>query len=152
MGEVYGYRKAELQVAAASKHPKSNDKHTSDFAALQSQIDTYTKMVQDLTLTSPKKNAHQNRRTDRFSYNRQQITDPSHASSNLCFSCNSSDHIKRYCNLNGQGIISSDVKCQLCDQIGHSAASCMKLSENRTIPGVPGTAHREDGDIRCQAA
>ncbi|CAC5421425.1 unnamed protein product [Mytilus coruscus] len=42
MGEVYGYRKAELQVASASKHPKSNDKHTSDFAALQSQIDIPT--------------------------------------------------------------------------------------------------------------
>ncbi|CAC5420442.1 unnamed protein product [Mytilus coruscus] len=70
MGEACGYRKAELQVAAASKHPKSNDKLASDFAALQSQIDTLTKMVQDLTLTSSKENAQQNRRTDRFSYSR----------------------------------------------------------------------------------
>ncbi|VDI47531.1 Hypothetical predicted protein [Mytilus galloprovincialis] len=155
MGEAYGYRKAELQVAAASKQAKPSDKRDSEFASLQSQIDTLTKAVQNLTASKTDESTKQNRRTDRFAYSRQQATYPlrqqtvvsrqpppqatnsrqqatylPQATNNLCFNCNSPNHIKRYCNWNGQGVSSSDITCQLCDQIGHSAVNCKRLSGN----------------------
>ncbi|VDI02672.1 Hypothetical predicted protein [Mytilus galloprovincialis] len=76
MGEAYGYRKAELQVAAASKQAKPSDKRDSEFASLQSQIDTLTKAVQNLTASKTDESTKQNRRTDRFAYSRQQATYP----------------------------------------------------------------------------
>ncbi|VDI55297.1 Hypothetical predicted protein [Mytilus galloprovincialis] len=79
MGEAYGYRKAELQVAAASKQAKPSDKRDSEFASLQSQIDTLTKAVQNLTASKTDESTKQNRRTDRFAYSRQQATYPPQA-------------------------------------------------------------------------
>ncbi|CAG2248036.1 unnamed protein product [Mytilus edulis] len=79
MGEAYGYRKAELQVAAASKQAKPSDKRDSEFASLQSQIDTLTKAVQNLTASKTDESTKQNRRTDRFAYSRQQATNPPQA-------------------------------------------------------------------------
>ncbi|CAC5405275.1 unnamed protein product [Mytilus coruscus] len=143
MGEAYGYRKAELQVAAASKQAKPSDKRDSEFASLQSQIDTLTKAVQNLTASKTDESTKQNRRTDRFAYSLQQATNPPQATNsrqqatylpqatnNLCFNCSSPNHIKRYCNWNGQGVSSSDITCQLCDQNGHSAVNCERLSGN----------------------
>ncbi|CAC5403826.1 unnamed protein product [Mytilus coruscus] len=143
MGEAYGYRKAELQVAAASKQAKPSDKRDSEFASLQSQIDTLTKAVQNLTASKTDESTKPNRRTDRFAYSRQQATNPPQATNsrqqatylpqatnNLCFNCSSPNHIKRYCNWNGQGVSSSDITCQLCDQNGHSAVNCKRLSGN----------------------
>ncbi|VDI46565.1 Hypothetical predicted protein [Mytilus galloprovincialis] len=79
MGEAYGYRKAELQVAATSKQAKPSDKRDSEFASLQSQIDTLTKAVQNLTASKTDESTKQNRRTDRFAYSRQQATNPPQA-------------------------------------------------------------------------
>ncbi|VDI30296.1 Hypothetical predicted protein [Mytilus galloprovincialis] len=163
MGEAYGYRKAELQVAAASKQAKPSDKRDSEFASLQSQIDTLTKAVQNLTASKTDESTKQNRRTDRFAYSRQQATYPPQATNsrqqatylpqatnNLCFNCNSPNHIKRYCNWNGQGVSSSDITCQLCDQIGHSAvnSTCIGNRENPEVNNVQFSTEKcEDGEL-----
>ncbi|VDI00912.1 Hypothetical predicted protein [Mytilus galloprovincialis] len=68
---------------------------------------------------------------------RQQATYLPQATNNLCFNCNSPNHIKRYCNWNGQGVSSSDITCQLCDQIGHSAVnskSVVSVNKDKLVP------------------
>ena len=52
-----------------------------------------------------------------------------------CFKCNGTGHVKRKCNWNGSGNISSRSVCQLCSQNGHIATQCnvftqIKMSSN----------------------
>ncbi|KAL4238545.1 hypothetical protein ACF0H5_003252 [Mactra antiquata] len=44
----------------------------------------------------------------------------------VCHKCNGAFHFKNTCNWSGCGEKSPKTKCQLCDQFGHTAISCMK--------------------------
>lgn len=59
---------------------------------------------------------------------------PSTANNSSCFKCTAVGYYKRQCNWNGEGNPSPQVRCQLCDQMGHAASLCRTLSRNSRKP------------------
>ena len=54
----------------------------------------------------------------------------------IFYKCLAPGHIGRFCNYNRQDQIDTNVKCQLCNQFGHSVVQCYQFSSgNRRTPG-----------------
>jgi hypothetical protein len=51
----------------------------------------------------------------------------------ICFKCDGPHHIKPKCNWTGEGMKSPGVRCQLCDQFGHTAKSCLTNPRHKSV-------------------
>lgn len=109
-GEAYKYRVHE-QCAAVGKFPQfQKAPHTDEISHLQNQISDLTAMVRRITPETKYQPSGQGQ-------------------SSGCFNCRAHGHVKRYCNWNGDGKISSEICCQLCNQTGHGAVQCMRFKQ-----------------------
>lgn len=138
MGEAYGYRQHPPSVSSlfpgdAAKCVK-NDENKNEIQKLQQDISDLTSLFH----SALSNNQAFVRKPD---VNRNSSTSTTH---NQCFKCQGRGHLQKSCNWNGQGVLSPDVKCQLCSQYGHVALFCKTLSLNFQAPGT--TRHAFPGN------
>lgn len=61
----------------------------------------------------------------------------------ICYRCDGSGHVSRFCNLHERGQKQPDIQCQICMQKGHSALDCKKHARQRGNDPVPYSGRRE---------
>ena len=149
MGEVYGNREDDnILVAAAKPVPSSPSEPKNTWAFdLQKQVQELTKVVSELRLQPKASQNHtpqsQQNTTRRKFRPQHDFSTPSQNQQSrrvqICYKCRAPGHISRFCNYNGQDQIDTNLKCQICNQFGHSAVQCYQFSSvNRRTPGDTG--------------
>lgn len=133
IGEAHGYRNTMLTNQGHTETPIVN--------AVQN-LKTSGQSLEHSTVKIEKQLQEITQRLDNLQSNNSVIQDvqlnkrPTQSKTSptvrTCYKCHGEGHMQRNCKWNGQGSRSATVKCQLCQQMGHTAPTCISLTTART--------------------